>query len=119
LPEVSDGGGGPSWTGTIQVVPDNLEASSGGFAAAGSGVLDIWAQTMLSASPEGAGVTDPGASAAFTRMASIWSKDLENLSDTYNDMSSSLFSAGGAYQHSDASAATSFDVDGTSITPGQ
>lgn len=113
---VDAGGGGPSWNGTIQVVPGNLEASSSGFDAAGNGVMDILASTMLDAVPEGVGITDPGAAAAWSRMTKIWTQDLENLSNTYSSMSLALVTSGQSYQHTDATAVP-FNVQGTSITP--
>jgi hypothetical protein len=79
--------------------------------------MDVLASTMLSASPEGVGITDPGAAAAWLRMTNIWTQDFENLSNTYNDMSMSLYSSGESYQHTDATA-MGYNVRGTSITPG-
>ena len=99
------------------VVPGNLVASSSGFANASSGVTDLSVQSMMTASPEGAGITDPAASEAFTRMATIWTKDLDNLANVYETMGSNLFSAGDAYQQTETSTGASFEVSGTSITP--
>lgn len=94
MPIEKGGGGGPSWNGTIRVVPGNLEASSSGFRAAGNGVMDVLASMMIGASPEGGGITDPHAAAAWSRMTKIWSKDFEYLPNTYDAMGRTLVSSG-------------------------
>ncbi len=97
------GGGAPAWTGSIQVVPGHLEASAPGFSAGGNQVLVAMASVLGWSDPGGPGITDAGAAAAWSRLATIWNGDLSNLSDEYLQVATALYGAAGSYQGTDQS----------------
>jgi hypothetical protein len=99
--QVSSGGGGPAWTGSIQVCPGNLEASAPAFAAASNQVAESWASVFPWQDPAGAGITDPTAGAAWSRLVTVWSADLNTLSNGLAGLSERLVAAGGSYQSTD------------------
>lgn len=53
--------------------------------------------------PGGTGITDPGASGAYARLATIWNQDLSNLSDDYDSVAVALYGAGDSYTGTDQS----------------
>ncbi len=71
-------GGGPAWTGSIQVCPGSLGASSPAFAAAGNQVLESFASVFPWNDAGGTGITDPSAGHAWSRLVTVWSADLQN-----------------------------------------
>jgi hypothetical protein len=98
---VPAGGGGPVWTGSIQVCPGNLEASAPAFTAAGNQVAQSWASVFPWQDAGGAGITDPVAGAAWSRLVMVWSADLNTLSDGLEGLSLQLYAAAGSYEATD------------------
>jgi hypothetical protein len=97
------GGGGPTWTGSIQVCPGRLEESAPAFAAASNQVTESRASVFPWQDAGGAGITDPIAGAAWTRLVTVWSADLNTLSNGLEGLSMQLSAAGGSYQATDDS----------------
>jgi predicted secreted protein len=113
---VDDGGGGPTWNGSITVHPGNLEATSPDFSAAGEQVtLVLVTTTMVNSGAASCGITDPGAAAAWARLTSVWNKDLNDLSTGFQDLSGKLATSGAAYAANDQSVMPE-TVRGTVIT---
>lgn len=102
---VNPGGGSaaPQWTGTIQVVPGNLQASAPSFAAGGDQVTLAMAMVLAWSDPGGTGITNSGTAGAWSRLATIWNKDLGLLGEEYGETSASLSTAGTSYQQDDDS----------------
>lgn len=102
---VDPGGGGaaPQWTGTIQVVPGNLQASAPSFSAGGDQVSLALAMVLAWSDPGGTGITDPGTAGAWSRLTAVWNKDLGVLGAEYAQTSGSLSTAGTSYQQDDDS----------------
>jgi hypothetical protein len=100
---VGGGGGGPVWSGSIQVCPGNLEASAPAFTAASNQVGESWASVFPWQDPAGTGITDPAAAAAWSRLVTVWSADLNTLSNQLEGLSLQLYAAGGSYQATDDS----------------
>lgn len=98
------GGGGPSWSGAIAVVPGELEASAPSFFAASSEVESALASVLPYTDAGVVGITDAVAASAFGRMAAIWSRDLEQLSADFGNVGAKLLAAGGAYSATDGGA---------------
>lgn len=61
------------------------------------------ASVLAWAAPSSTGITDPGAAAAFSRLATVWNHDLSGLSNEYTQVSVSLYGAGGSYRGTDQS----------------
>jgi hypothetical protein len=101
LVRIGGGGGGPAWTGSIEVCPGNLEASAPAFAAASNQVSESWASVFPWQDPGGTGITDPTAGAAWARLVTVWSADLNTLSEGLNGLSERLYAAGGSYRATD------------------
>jgi hypothetical protein len=95
------GGGGPVWTGSIQVVPGKLEATAPAFSAASNQVSESWASVFPWQDPGGTGITGPVAAAAWSRLVTVWSADLNTLSTGLDGLSTQLYSASGSYQATD------------------
>jgi hypothetical protein len=95
-------GGGPAWTGSIQVCPGSLGASSPAFAAAGNQVLESFASVFPWNDAGGTGITDPSAGHAWSRLVTVWSADLQTLSNGLTGLSERLFAADSSYQATDA-----------------
>jgi hypothetical protein len=115
---VGGGGGGPTWNGSITVHPGDLEATSPGFSAAGEQVVSVLATTtIVYGEPATTGITDPGAAAAWSRLTSVWTQDLNNLSNSFEDLASKLASGGAAYSANDQSVMPD-TVRATAITHG-
>lgn len=105
--EVPDGGGGggaPTWGGSFTVVPENLEASAPSFEAASGVLYDAECTVIGLSDPVSAGITDPGAAAAWSRAMNIWSNDLGSLGDELGLMSYKLSAAGSSYRNTDSKA---------------
>jgi hypothetical protein len=100
---VGGGGGGPVWSGSIQVCPGSLEASAPAFTAASNQVGESWASVFPWQDPAGTGITDPAAAAAWSRLVTVWSADLNTLSNQLEGLSLQLYAAGGSYQATDDS----------------
>jgi hypothetical protein len=99
--QIGGGGGGPVWTGSIQVCPGSLEASAPAFTAASNQVSESWASVFPWQDPAGTGITDPTAAAAWNRLVTVWSADLNTLSNGLAGLSEQLYAAGGSYQATD------------------
>jgi uncharacterized protein YukE len=97
------GAGGPVWTGSIQVCPGNLEASAPAFTAASNQVAESWASVFPWQDASGAGITDVAAGAAWSRLVTVWSTDLNTLSDGLEGLSMQLYAAAGSYEATDDS----------------
>jgi hypothetical protein len=97
------GGGGPEpvWTGRIDVVPGDLEASAPAFSAASDQVTNAQIAMMCWQDGAGTGITNPAAAAAWSRLARIWTGDLGDLSNFLADISGQLSSAGAEYTYTD------------------
>jgi hypothetical protein len=101
---IGDGSDGPSWNGSIQVCPGNLAASAPAFTAASNQVLESMASVFPWGDPGGTGITNPTAASAWARLVTVWSGDLNTLSNGLADLGGRLYSAGGSYQATDAGA---------------
>jgi hypothetical protein len=115
---IGSGGGGPTWNGSITVVPGELEATAPGFSAAGDQVLSVLASTTLPYSDAaGVGITDPGAAAAWSRLTTVWTRDLTDLSNGFGGLSGRLSTGGASYAANDQSVMPE-TVRGTEISGG-
>jgi hypothetical protein len=101
---IPDGSDGPAWTGSIQVCPGDLEASAPAFSASGNQVLESAASLYPWGDAVAAGITNPAAGAAWSRLMTVWSADLMKLSNGLAGLGERLSSAGGSYQATDAGA---------------
>lgn len=100
---VNPGGGSsaPQWTGTIEVVPGDLQASAPSFSAGGDQVTLALAMVLAWSDPGATGITNSGTAGAYSRLTTIWNKDLGVLGDEYQETSAALSTAGTKYQYDD------------------
>lgn len=102
--EPDGGGGGPTWNGSITVLPGALSGASPSFSAASNQVTESMASVMPWNDPGGTGITDGAAGGAWSRLVTVWTKDLTTLSNGLGDLSYKLIAASGSYVSTDGAA---------------